>query len=111
MANNICKNCRVENPENATFCHSCGKEIILPNKKTTVQESKSRKPRKELSKTTTTTNVPLDQNPLNEKNSFKKIMLIAISKDGNQLNVEAINNDTCGSGPRKFQEGERTFYR
>ena len=65
MGNNICKNCHLENPENAKYCHSCGKEIILPDQKTITQESKNRKDSKELSKKTkpkTTTNVPLDQN-------------------------------------------------
>ena len=50
MGNNICKNCHLENPENAKYCHSCGKEIILPDQKTITQESKNRKDSKELSK-------------------------------------------------------------
>ena len=45
------------------------------------------------------------------KNEVHKIMMVDISKDGDQLIVEAINNDKCGSGPWKFQGGERTFYR
>ena len=59
MENNICKNCHLENPENAKYCHSCGKEIILPDQKTIAQESKNKK----LS---------------NEKNPFKKHILISI---------------------------------
>ena len=41
----------------------------------------------------------------------RKIVITALSEDGTQLTIEAIDNDQCGDGPWEFQGRERTFYR
>jgi hypothetical protein len=41
----------------------------------------------------------------------QKILIIKVSDDGNQLTVEALDNNECGDGPWMFQGGEWSFYR
>ena len=41
----------------------------------------------------------------------QKILIIKVSDDGNQLTVEALDNNECGDGPWVFQGGEWSFYR
>ena len=47
----------------------------------------------------------------NGESSSRALLLLELSENGSALTIEAFADGECGSGPWKFQGGERTFYR